>query len=44
MIKRATPQRDRVNKSNKESASKKAVFPSNPSKGMSEWRPNRRNK
>ena len=44
MIKRATPQRDRVNKSNKESASKKAVFPSNPSKVMSEWRPNRRNK
>ena len=27
-----------VNKSNKESASKKAVFPSNPSKGMSEWK------
>ena len=44
MIKRVTPQRDRVNKSNKESASKKAVFPSNPSKGMNEWRPNRRNK
>lgn len=44
MIKSTTPQRDRVNKSNKESASKKAVFPSNPSKGMSEWRPNRRNK
>ena len=44
MIKNVKPERDLVSKSNKESASKKAVFPSNPSKGMNEWRPNRRNK
>ena len=44
MIKRATPQRDRVNKSNKESARKKAVFPSNPKGSSTVWQPNRRNK
>ena len=44
MIKQVQPQRDRVNKSNRASAAKKAVFPSNPSKGMGEWQPNRRNK
>jgi len=44
MIKQVQPQRDRINKSNRASASKKAVFPSNPKGSVGEWQPNRRNK